>query len=105
MLGVARTGGWTVGRTDGRTGGTMGQWSIGWMRTHGPWWTNAWWLGNVLANELLLPQPIHADHQTIFRKHSLRESSVSRTNSTPLWGLLDTITDQSIVITYCSSRT
>ena len=36
---------------------------------------------------------IHADHQAMLCKQSLMERSVSWANSTPLWGLLDTILD------------
>ena len=35
------------------------------------WWTNVWWMSDVLASESLLTQTIHADHQTMLRKHRL----------------------------------
>ena len=44
------------------------------------WSRDAWWMGDVLANESLLTQINHSDHQTMLRKHSLMERSVSRAN-------------------------
>ena len=37
----------------------------------GAWWMVAWQMGDVLATSQY--RPIHADHQTMFRKHSLMD--------------------------------
>ena len=53
----------------------------------GAWWTNACWVGGVLASGSVLTQIIHADHQTIMLlKHSLMERRLSLANSTTLYG-------------------
>ena len=56
-------------------------------------WTNAWWMKGCIGKWVNTDQTTHADHQTMLHKHSLVERSVSWANSTPLWGLLNTILD------------
>ena len=58
-------------------------------------------MGDVLATESLFIQSINADHQAMLHIHSLMDRSVSRANSTPLWGLLDTILDTWLINHVC----